>query len=191
MAAATTIALVGAGLAVAGGGAQAISGAVRAKRARRDIENFQRQEVTDLSNNLRVSTLGAEMQQTGAAQSEATQVDALQSAGARGVIGGLGQVQRQRAATEQSIAANLDQQMANIEQLRYQEKVRGFNVMEQRQNQELAGMGMELQAGRQAVQQGIGTIASGIAQGATTYASAAAAPGAAKPFTGGKELIGG
>lgn len=160
MAVATTTAIaIAAGAGAIAGGTQAISGAVRAKRAKRDLENYQRQEITDLSKGLRVSTLGAEMQQEGLAQSEATAVDALQAAGARGVIGGLTAVQGQRAKGEQAIAANLDQQMANIEQMRYQEQVRGFNVMEQRQGQEIAGMAAEMQAGRQAVQQGLSTVA--------------------------------
>lgn len=181
MAAATTIALVGAGVAAASGGAQAISGAVRAKRAKRDLENYQRQEVTDLANNLRVSTLGAEMQQEGLAQSESTAVDALQATGARGVIGGISGVQKNRAQAEQRIAAGTDQQMANLEMTKYQEKVRGFNVTESRQNQDIAGMANEMQAGRAAVQQGLGTIAGGVTSAATAY-SAGVDPNTGKPF---------
>lgn len=170
MPAATTALAIGAGVSAVASGAQAISGAVRAKRARRDMDNFQRQQITDLSQGLRVSTLGAEMAQAGAAQSEATAVDALQAGGTQAVLGGLSKVQAQRASTEQRIAANLDQQMANIEQMRYQERVRGFNVLEQRESQELAGMGMELQAGRAAVQQGL----QGLVQTGTSYAGARA-----------------
>lgn len=181
MAAATTIAIAAGVTAAAAGSAQAISGAVRAKRARRDLENYQRQEITDLSQGLRVSTLGAEMQQEGLAQSEATAVDALQASGARGVIGGLTAVQGQRARSEQAIAAGLDQQMANLEQTKYQERTRGFNVMEQRQGQEIAGMAAEMQAGRQAVQQGLGTIAGGVTSAASAY-SASVNPATGKPF---------
>tara|TARA_B110000285_G_scaffold37217_1_gene40273 strand:+ start:2856 stop:3437 length:582 start_codon:yes stop_codon:yes gene_type:complete len=172
MAAATTIALVGAGVGILAGGAQAVSGAVRAKRAKRDLENYERQEVTDLADNLRVSTLGAEQQQEGLAQSESTAVEALQASGARGVIGGVSGVQKNRAQAEQGIAAGLDQQMTNIEQTKYQDKVRQFNTTEGRQNQDIAGMAAEMQAGRAAVQQGLGTIAGAATSGASSYATA-------------------
>ena len=172
MAAATTVALVGAGVGILAGGAQAVSGAVRAKRAKRDLENYERQEVTDLADNLRVSTLGAEQQQEGLAQSESTAVEALQASGARGVIGGVSGVQKNRAQAEQGIAAGLDQQMTNIEQTKYQDKVRQFNTTEGRQNQDIAGMAAEMQAGRAAVQQGLGTIAGAATSGASSYATA-------------------
>ena len=172
MAAATTIALVGAGVGILAGGAQAVSGAVRAKRAKRDLENYERQEVTDLADNLRVSTLGAEQQQEGLAQSESTAVEALQASGARGVIGGVSGVQKNRAQAEQGIAAGLDQQMTNIEQTKYQDKVRQFNTTEGRQNQDIAGMAAEMQAGRAAVQNGLGTIAGAATSGASSYATA-------------------
>lgn len=171
MAALTTVALVGAGIAAAAGGAQAIGGAVRAKRAKRDMENYQRQEITDLSKGLRVSTLGAEAVQAGAAQTEATQVEALQAAGARGVLGGLTAVGAQKAKTDLAVASNLDEQMARIQQAQYGEKVRGFNVLEARQAQEIAGMAAEMQAGRQAVQQGLGTVAGAATSAAGTIAT--------------------
>lgn len=189
MAAATTVALVGAGVGILAGGAQAVSGAVRAKRAKRDLENYERQEVTDLADNLRVSTLGAEQQQEGLAQSESTAVEALQASGARGVIGGVSGVQKNRAQAEQGIAAGLDQQMANIEQVKYQDKVRQFETTESRQNQDIAGMAAEMQAGRAAVQNGLGTMAGAVTSGASAYASAAGVKGAAKPFTGGAEKL--
>lgn len=189
MAAATTVALVGAGVGILAGGAQAVSGAVRAKRAKRDLENYERQEVTDLADNLRVSTLGAEQQQEGLAQSESTAVEALQASGARGVIGGVSGVQKNRAQAEQGIAAGLDQQMTNIEQTKYQDKVRQFNTTEGRQNQDIAGMAAEMQAGRAAVQNGLGTMATAVTSGASAYASAAGVKGAAKPFTGGAEKL--
>ena len=159
MAAATTIALSAAAVGVAAGGAQAIGGAVRAKRAKKDLDNYQRQEVTDLSEGLRISTLGGETQIEGAEQTQATQVDALQAGGARTVLGGIQAVGAQKLAVEQSVAAGFDQKMATLSQQKYGEKVRQFGVVESRQNQEIAGMANELQAGRAAIQQGLGTIA--------------------------------
>ncbi|MCH1473421.1 MAG: hypothetical protein L7V85_05870 [Bacteroidia bacterium] len=154
----TAIALA-AGVGAVAGGAQAIGGAVRAKRARKDMDNYQRQEVTDLAQGLRISTLGGETQIEGAEQTQATQVDALQAGGARTVLGGIQAVGAQKLAVEQAVAAGFDQKMATLSQQKYGEKVRQFGVVEGRQNQEIAGMANELQAGRAAIQQGLGTIA--------------------------------
>lgn len=160
MAVATGTAIaIAAGAGAIAGGAQAIGGAVRAKRAKKDLENYQRQEVTDLAQGLRVSTLGADTAIAGAEQTQATQVDALQAGGARTVLGGIQAVGAQKMQTEQAVAAKLDEDMARLQQQKYGDKVRQFGVVEQRQSQDIAGMAAEMQAGRAAVQQGLGTIA--------------------------------
>ena len=50
---------IGAGVAAAGGAAQAISGAARARRAKKAIDSFQRQDLNNAFSDMRVSTLGA------------------------------------------------------------------------------------------------------------------------------------
>ena len=158
MAAATTIALIGAGTAIAASGAQAVAGAVRTKRAKRDIENFQRQEVQQF-NTGSVNTQGEQMAMEGIGQTTAQAVDAVQAGGTRSVIGGTTAIQKAAQQGYQQIGANLANRLDAQAIRDYQEKVRGFNVTEQRQNQTIAGMGAELSAGRAAVQQGIQGIA--------------------------------
>ena len=71
----TAIAL---GVSAAAGAANAISGAARSRRARKAIESFERQELRNEADDLRVSTLGAELQTEEAQRRFATSVDALQ-----------------------------------------------------------------------------------------------------------------
>jgi len=176
MAAATTALIVGASIAAAAGGAQAIGGAVRAKRAKRDMENFQQQEIADLSASLgKVSTLGAELEMESAAQTEAQQIDALQAGGAQTVLGGIGKVQAGKSAVAQRVAAGLDQKMVAGQQAIYGEKVRQFNVQEGRERTALAGMAAERAAGQQQVQAGIAAIGGAAAGAASGYAGAVTA----------------
>ena len=95
----------------------------------------------------------------GIGQTTAQAVDAVQAGGTRSVIGGTTAIQKTAQQGYQQIGANLANRLDAQAMRDYQEKVRGFNVNEQRQNQTLAGMGAELSAGRAAVQQGIQGIA--------------------------------
>jgi len=112
--------------AIAGGAALAkgIAGAVQASKARRALENFQRQELKNITEGLRVSTLGAELQTQEAQRRFATSVDALRSGGVRGVVGGLGQQEMQQQRLQQQISADLDRQQMAIEQMRAQDEAR-------------------------------------------------------------------
>tara|TARA_B100001287_G_scaffold135375_1_gene113910 strand:+ start:1746 stop:2282 length:537 start_codon:yes stop_codon:yes gene_type:complete len=150
---------IAAGTALAAGGAQAVSGAVRAKRAKRDLENFERQEVTDLANEMRVSDLGEQRNVENIMQSEANQTEAIQMGGSRAVIGATSGVQANTANALAGSAVRTDEKLANLQNVKYQDKVRQFNTVEARQNQTIAGMANEMQAGRQAVQQGFQTMA--------------------------------
>jgi hypothetical protein len=176
MAAATTALIVGASVAAAAGGAQAIGGAVRAKRAKRDMENFQQQEIADLSANLgKVSTLGADLEMASAAETEAQGMQAIVSGGAQTVLGGIGKLQANKSAVAQRVGAGLDQKMVEGQQRVYQEKVRQFNVQEGREQRELAGMAQERAAGQQQVQAGIAAIGGAAAGAASGYAGAVTA----------------
>ncbi len=150
---------IGAATAAAAGGAQAISGAVRAKRAKRDLENYERQEVTDLASDMRVSDLGEQRNVENIMQSEANQTEAVQMGGARAVIGATSGIQANTSNALAASAVRTDEKLANLQNVKYQEKVRGFNTIEARQNQDIAGMAAEMQAGRAAVQQGLQTVA--------------------------------
>ena len=90
---ATAIAL---GVSAAASTAQAVSGAARASKAKKALENFQRQELKNVTEGMRVSTLGAELQTQEAQRRFATGVEALRSGGVRGVVGGLGTMEQQQ-----------------------------------------------------------------------------------------------
>lgn len=154
-------ALGGAGLAIGAIGSigQMISGASRANKARKALENYQRQELKNVTEGMRVSTLAAEMQTEEAQRRFATTVGALQSGGVRGLVGGLQTAEQAQQQQQQQIAADLDRQQVQIEQMRAQDEARIRGMQEARETQEIQGMGAELAAGRQMLNAGITGLA--------------------------------
>lgn len=153
----TAIAL---GVTAAAGAASAISGAARARRARKAIESFERQELKNEAADIRVSTLGAELQTEEAQRRFATSVDALQAGGVRGLVGGLGRVEEAAGQVQRRISADLDRQQAAIEQMQLREDQQIRMMREERESQQLGALYSERQAGQQMVASGLNQIGS-------------------------------
>lgn len=151
---------IGAGISALGGLTKSIMGAKRAADARRALEQYQRQDLKNITEGMRVSTLGAELQTQEAQRRFATSVDALRSGGIRGVVGGLGQQEQQQQILQQQISADLDKQQQQIEMLRAEDEARIRQIKEQREASEIAGLGTEMAMGREQLASGIGDIAS-------------------------------
>ena len=156
MAAATTIAM---GVTAAAGIGKTVSGAVRANKAKRDLQNFKRQELSNIAEGMRVSTLGADLQQREASRRFATSVDALQAGGVRGVVGGLARQEAQQQRVSQQIAANLDQQQKQIDMLRAQDEARIRGMQETREEDAMSALRAERAAARQTMMSGLSDVA--------------------------------
>jgi hypothetical protein len=171
---------IGAGIAALGSAANIFAGASRSSKAQKVLENFKRQELKNITAGMRVSTLGAELQTQEAQRRFATSVDALSSGGVRGLVGGLGQQEQSQQAEQQRIAAGLDEQQIRIDQMAAEDEARMRSIQEGRESAAIAGLGMEVAAGRNQVAQGIG----GIAQAGMSMLSAGInAPASATPQT--------
>ena len=153
------LALIGLGVSAAGSIGQMISGASRASKAKKALERFQRQELRSVTEGLRVSTLGAEMQTEESQRRFATTVEALQSGGVRGLVGGLGVAEQQQQQQQQQISADLDRQQAEINKMKAQDEANIRQMTEARESRQIAGLGAEMAAGRQLVNSGISGLA--------------------------------
>lgn len=151
--------VVMAAIAGAAGIAKTAIGAAQASRARRALDKFKRQELTNIAEGLTVSTLGADLQTQEAQRRFATSVDALQSAGVRGVVGGLAQQEAQQQVLQRQIAADLDQQQRQIDMVRAQDEARIQGMREQRESFDYQQLLGQQAAGRQQIGAGIGDIA--------------------------------
>ncbi len=147
--------------AIAGGAALAkgISGAVQASKARKALENFQRQELRNVTEGMRVSTLGAQLNTQEAQRRFSTAVDALRSGGVRGVVGGLGAQEQLMQNQQASIAAELDRQQVMIDRLRAQDEQRIQGMQEQRETFDIGRLAGQQAAGRAQLSSAIGDVA--------------------------------
>ena len=174
--------------AIAGGAALAkgISGAVQASKARKALENFQRQELKNITEGMRVSTLGAELQTQEAQRRFATSVEALRSGGVRGLVGGLGQQEQLQQRQQQQIAADLDRQQQQIEVMRAQDEARICAMQEERETFDIGRLAGQQAAGRAQLSSAIGDVA-----GLATSFISPAGTGRAKDLTTLKSQTGG
>ncbi|QDP57427.1 MAG: hypothetical protein Unbinned2299contig1000_28 [Prokaryotic dsDNA virus sp.] len=185
MAAATTIIAGSAALASTGLGiGQAIAGATKKKDAQdainqsvKELRTMIKQGQANRLKALQVPTMGAELRERALARGTAGQVEAMQEAGAAGVIGGAGRL-------TQAVGEQAEQEAARIDALQSQ---RDRAVLQQEQaleNQRYQGLlgleQMELQGASQAAsdamaqqQAGVLAIGTGLGQMATLGASLA------------------
>jgi hypothetical protein len=140
-------------------GIQAISGAKQRRDARTALENYQRQDLENVAEGLQVSTLGADLQREEQARLASSQVGALQGAGVRGLVGGLGRVEAGNQMANREIAANLDAQQRQIDQMYAQDEANIRGMQEQREMGDIAGLSSQYNAGNAMMWQGIGGIA--------------------------------
>jgi hypothetical protein len=166
--------------AIAGGAAlaQAISGASRTSKAKRALDNYQRQELRNVTEGMRVSTLGAQLNTQEAQRRFSTAVDALRSGGVRGVVGGLGAQEQLMQNQQASIAAELDRQQVMIDRLRAQDEQRIQGMQEQRETFDIGRLAGQQAAGRAQLSSAIGDIA-----GLATSFISPAGTGRAKDLT--------
>ena len=139
---------------------QAVSGYARKKKAQKALNSFRRQNLQNVTKGMRVSTLGAELQAQEQARRFATSVDALQGAGVRGLVGGLGRQEMISDVADQRTAASLDQQQMMIERMGAQDEARIRQMQEARESGAIAGLGREVSQGTNQMMQG----AMGLAQ---------------------------
>lgn len=158
---ATATAISG-GIGVISGGAKFFEGRRMQKRAQAAIDAFEYQKLNNAYDDVKVSTLGSDLQREEMARSNAMHTQALQKSGTRGLIGGLGRLQSATNQMSQQIGAGLDQQQKQIDFARAQDNVRIQSMTERRQAEQLAGLGQQLAVGRNIKYQGVGDVINGI-----------------------------
>ena len=164
------VAAVGLGIAAAASIGQMVSGAVKTSRAKKALRNYQRQELKTVTDEMRVSTLGAEQRARQAQQRAVSTIDALRSGGVRGIVGGLGRQEAMQQNLDRKIAADLDRQQKAIEDAQARDRMRVQAMQERREEADIAGLGSQLGMARQQTQAGM----SGLMQAGVSTASAAA-----------------
>jgi len=180
MGVATTMAIIG-GVAAA---SQAVAGAQQAKSAANALKNLKVPETVNPYANAQVSTLGADLQREESARGQASDIEALQGAGARGLVGGVGRVQAQSNLQNQQIAADLDKQQKDIQSQKAQADMSIMGIKENRFVADKAGLSSQISQGNQQMWAGIGGVAQAGMSAASSLSSGATAK-SADGYTGG------
>ena len=157
MAAATATAIVGGGLAAY----QAIDGANQKRKAKNALQRYKRQDL-DASNpyeNIPISTVGSDIMTEQSQMNNANAVDALRNGGTRG-IAMIPQVVANSNRQNQEIRAYLDDQVTKRNYAIAGDKTAIRGMKEERENADLAGLGQQMQVGRQDMWSGFRGLAS-------------------------------
>ena len=155
-------AAIAGGLGVVNGLSQMISGAKEKNQARNALENYQRQQLENVQKDRTVSTLGSDLQREEQARLASTQISALQGAGTRGLVGGLGKVEAGNQRVNQQISADLDMQQKEIDAAIAQDDANIRAMQENREIGDIAALSSQYQSGKQDQNTGIGNAITGV-----------------------------
>lgn len=153
-----------AAIGAAGSIAQGIMGAVQSSKAKKALDAYQRQELVNVMEGITISTKGADLAREELARISASSVEALQSGGVRGVVGGIGKVQQSVIKQSREIGADLDRQQKEKEKLIAQDNLRIQQMTERREEADLAGIGQQMAVGQQNLMGGIAGIGKSLGQ---------------------------
>lgn len=145
------VAAVGLGLSVY----QTVDAKKKEKEAKKAAEEYERQQLKNPYEDLQVSTLGAELQQQNLNNQVSTAADVLRAGGSRAVLGGLPTLYDNVIQANNQIAAGLDQQYNQNQQIAAQGNAMVQNMTEQREQQDLLGIGNAINTARQEYNQGL------------------------------------
>ena len=169
----TTTAAIAAGSAVLSAGtglAGAISQGKQARKYQELIENYERQELVNPFAGLQVSTLGADRQREDLNRTMTTYGNLASLSGTRGIASLLPNLTQTQNDQTAKIAANLDEQEKQRQQLIAQGDAQVQAMQENREFNDLQGLGNALQTARANQSQSMGMIAQGL--GTLGYAAA-------------------
>jgi hypothetical protein len=166
------------GIGVGIGGLTAVKGifdsgkaAKEKKRLAKEAAAMKDPALTNVADGMQVSMRGADLKTEQQARLAATQVNTLSEGGTRSLVSGIGRVAAGNQSVNEGIAANLDEQETNIQNIRAQDEGRMQMTKEQRQQAKLAALSSQYNAASDAGAQAMGNII----QGAGMAAGSAAA----------------
>ena len=166
------IPLVGLAVTAGMGGLQMAQANKQKKAAQKAIDGYKRQDLSNPYGALSVSTLGADRQREDLARTMSSFTNTIASGGSRLAAATLPNLLEQQNNQEAQIAANLDQQQAQINQMNAGGQMQVQGIQEQRENADLAGLGTQLDLANANAASAKNSFISGIANGLTNVASA-------------------
>ena len=169
----TTTAAIAAGSAALSAGtglAGYLSQGKQARKYQEQIQNYERQKLVNPFAGLQVSTLGADRQREDLNRTMTTYGNLASLSGTRGIASLLPNLTQTQNDQTAKIAANLDEQEKQRQQLIAQGDAQVQSMQENREQNDLLGLGNALQTSKANQAQSMGMIAQGL--GTLGYAAA-------------------
>lgn len=161
MAAVSSAIIGGAGLAMSA--YQAIDGASRQKKAQRELNNYERQELNNAFEDVQISTMGSDLLREENARTTANLVDATQQGGARTIIGAVPRIVGASNEINREAAKMLDDQVQRKEYAIAGDNARIEGITENRDIANINALSSQVDAGRQDMWSGFGSALSSAA----------------------------
>ena len=130
----------------------------QAKKTQQATDNYQRQDIVNPNLGLQVSTLGADRQREDLNRSITMMANQAAMGGSRSILGIAPNLLNAQLQQGQQIAGNLDQQEAERQRAVAQGEGMVTQMMEQRENADLAGLGNQLNVARQERANGVNNL---------------------------------
>ena len=166
----TAVTLGSAALSAGTGLAGYLSQGKQARKYQEQIQNYERQKLVNPFAGLQVSTLGADRQREDLNRTMTTYGNLASLSGTRGIASLLPNLTQTQNDQTAKIAANLDEQEKQRQQLIAQGDAQVQSMQENREQNDLLGLGNALQTARANQAQSMGMIAQGL--GTLGYAAA-------------------
>jgi hypothetical protein len=130
--------------------------------AQRALEDYQRQELenSNVYENMRIATMGTDLQKEEQARLASTQMDTLAGAGVRGVIGGTGRVQANNERVNNQIASDLERQEIERERLIASDNANIRSMIENREQNDINALSSQYNTAVDSQQMAFGNILS-------------------------------
>lgn len=145
----------------------------RAKKAEKSIEDYERQNLENPYESLQVSTLAADRQREDLARTMSTYANLASAGGSRAISALAPNLIAQQNNQEAQITANLDEQEQRRSQMVAQGNAMRQQMVEQRENNDLLGLGNDLAIAQQQKADAQNNLMQSVIQGAGSVAMGA------------------
>lgn len=162
MAIATSAAIMG-GAALAGSALQIYQGEKQRKEGEAALNDFERQELENIYKDMPISLMGSNLRREDASQATANLTEAARGSGIRGVFGALPRIQAGNNQASRQNQLDVDNQIMKRNYAIAGDEGRIQNMQENRDNQDLQGIGQQIAVGQQNTATGIRGAFNGLA----------------------------
>ena len=161
MAVATSTAIMG-GIGFAKGAFDTIKASKEKKQRQAELDAYQRQELTNSYKNMQISTIGSDLMREESSRNMATAMNSIGNAGTRAIIGATPKLVAEQNNVDRTIQKELDDQVQKRDYAIAGDDAQIRGMQEQREYQDLAGLGNAIDTARQDQNMGMNTMLNGV-----------------------------